>query len=120
MRRLLAVLFAAALIVTCLAVGGFAQEQKAPTAKPAAQTEAAQEDRWHGSIVKFDAAKKTMDLRRAGGNITRVIVYSDSTKWQDMGKSIAMPTLKEGMDLIVLGKFGKDSRLEARLIDVRR
>lgn len=116
MRRLLAVLFAAVLIMTGLMASGFAQEKKAPATKAAA----AKEDRWHGSIIRFDTARKTLELRRAGQTISRTVVYTDSTKWTDNNKPAQMPAFKEGMDFIAVGTFDKDGRLIARQIDLRK
>jgi hypothetical protein len=97
------------LIAVGLAASSFAQAAK----KEGAQ--APQEDRFHGAITRFNTDKKTMELRSSRQNLSRTVVYDASTKWQDRaGKALtAMPTLKEGMDFICLGKFDKDGRLLA-------
>lgn len=114
--RKLVMLLLAGLLVVGLAASAFAQEKKAKAAKPAKQA-AAKEFRWHGNIIRFNADKKTLDVQK--GTVTRTVMYSDATKWTKGKDTVAMPPLKEGMNVIVLGKVDEKGQIEANRIDLR-
>ncbi len=114
MRRFVGVFLAGLLILGGLATSAFAQEK---AAKPAKQAKAAKEFRWHGNIIRFNNDKKTLDVQK--GSITRTVTYNDATKWTKGKEAVSVPPLKEGMNVIVLGKLESNGQIEATRIDLR-
>jgi len=115
MRKIIAfvlvALFAAAAFMTR---GAMAQEEK-PQAK-AAPTK--HEQRWHGTIVRFDEKMSCMDVSRKGG-LPKTIYYDSSTKWTQGGKIIERSTLKEGSaNVICLGTLDEKGNFHATRVDV--
>lgn len=89
-----------------------AQEKKE---KPAA---AADELRWHGTLVRINKDVSTLQVHR--GNAERTIYYDSSTRWTEGKKAIEMSELKEGSDIICLGKADEKGEFHATRIDLRR
>jgi len=89
-----------------------AQEKKE---KPAV---AAKEARWHGLIVRINKDASTLDVKR--GNSERRIYFDSSTQWTKGKVVIEMSQLKEGSDVICLGKFDEKGDFRATRIDLRR
>ncbi len=114
MRRLLVVLLAG-ILVAGLTVTAFAQEKAAKPAKQAAKKVLPQ---FRGRIVSIDKSAKTMQLRK--DNLTKTVIWADDTKWTNRNKKLdAMPDLKEGADVIVLGETDKDGKIVAQRVDLR-
>jgi hypothetical protein len=59
-----------------------------------------------------------MDVRRE--SITRKVYFDSSTKWTEGKKTIDMSEVKEGSDVICLGKYDEKGQLHATRIDLRR
>jgi len=115
MRKIIAfvlvALFAAAALMTQAAM---AQEEKPQT--KAAPTK--REQRWHGTIVRFDEKMSCMDVARKGG-LPKTIYYDSSTKWTQGGKVIERSTLKEGSaNVICLGNIDEKGHFLATRVDV--
>jgi len=89
-----------------------AQETKE---KPAV---AAKEARWHGTLIRISKDASTLDVRK--GTIERKIHYDSSTKWTRGTTAIEMSEVKEGSDVICLGKFDEKGEFHASRIDLRR
>jgi hypothetical protein len=73
--------------------------------------------RWHGVIVRFDKDHSAMDVRK--GNAVRKVYYDSSTQWTEGNKTIDMSQVKEGSDVICLGKYDEKSELHATRVDLR-
>lgn len=73
--------------------------------------------RWHGVIVRFDTDNSAMDVRKE--NVVRKVYYDSSTQWTQGKNTIEMSQVKEGADVICLGKFDEKGQLHATRIDLR-
>lgn len=73
--------------------------------------------RWHGVIVRFDSDNSAMDVRR--GSIEKKVYYDSSTKWTQGKTVIEMSQVKEGADVICLGKYDDKGQLHATRVDLR-
>jgi cytochrome c-type biogenesis protein CcmE len=82
--------------------------------KPAA---AAKEARWHGLVVRVNKDVSTIDVKR--GNSERRIYFDSSTQWTKGKETIDMSQVKEGSDVICLGKFDEKGEFHATRIDLR-
>jgi Ni/Co efflux regulator RcnB len=113
MRRIL-VLMLLGLLVTIgfAAPTAIAQEKKE---KAAATAKAA---RWHGLVVRVSKDASTLDVKR--GNSERRIYFDSSTQWTKGKEVIEMGQVKEGSDVICLGKFDEKGNFHATQIDLRR
>ncbi len=112
MKRLVAILLLAVFAAVAPAVqNATAKEAKA---KKAASTK---ETRWHGIIVRSDKDKSMLDVRK--GNIEKRVHYDASTKWTRGTKAIESSEVKDGDDVIVLGKYNEKQELVATRIDLR-
>jgi len=89
-----------------------AQEEKE---KPAV---AAKEQRWHGTLIRFNKDTSTIDVRK--GAIDRRIHYDSSTKWTKGTKTIEMSDVKEGSDVICMAKTDEKGEFHATRVDLRR
>lgn len=81
------------------------------------KAKAPKEDRLSGRIQMINKDTKTITLDVKG--IKRQIVYSDATKVTYRNAAGSMDQVKEGVRVIVLGKFNDKTQLEATRIDVR-
>lgn len=104
MRRMLCAV-TGLLIVLSVVMG--AQEKKA----------AAKEDRISGTVSSLDKNAKTMRVQR--GNVFRVVIFDDATKFTFRNKPSSIDDVREGRRVICLGKFNDKSALVASRIDVR-
>jgi hypothetical protein len=89
-----------------------AQEKKE---KPAAT---AKEARWHGTFIRMSTEASTLDVRRGG--VERTIYFDSSTKWTQGKKAIDMSEIKQGADVICLGKVDEKGEFHATRVDLRR
>jgi hypothetical protein len=113
MKRILVVVLLGILVTLGFVVStSVAQEQKE---KPAV---AAKEARWHGTLIRFNKDVSTIDVRR--GTTDKTIHYDASTKWTKEKKVIEMSEVKEGSDVICLGKYDEKGEFHATRIDLRR
>ena len=113
MKRILVVVLLGILVTMGFVVStSVAQEKKE---KPAV---AAKEARWHGTLVRFNKDASTLDVKR--GNSERRIYFDSSTQWTKGKVVIEMSQLKEGSDVICLGKFDEKGDFRATRIDLRR
>jgi len=113
MKRILVVVLLGILVTMGFVVStSIAQEKKE---KPAV---AAKEARWHGTLLRFNKDASTLDVRR--GTNEKRIYYDSSTKWTKGEKTIEMSEVKEGSDVICLGKYDEKGEFHATRIDLRR
>lgn len=112
MRKVL-VLMLLGLLVTI----GLAAATAIPQEKKEKPTATAKEARWHGIIVRISKDASTLDVKR--GNSERKIHFDSSTKWTSGKKDIEMSELKEGSDVICLGKFDEKGQFLATRIDLQ-
>ena len=80
-----------------------------------------QELRWHGTLVRKSADGSMLTVRK--GNIEKEIHITSETKWtkSEKGKVVDVDPseVKEGSDIICLGKKGEKGQFEATRIDLR-
>ncbi len=116
MRKILVLtLFALLAIVAFGARSASAQEPKQEKEKTAV---AKKEARWHGTLVRMNKDESTMQVRK--GTIERTIHFNESTQWTEGKKVIAMSDVKDGADIICLGKFDEKGNFQATRVDLRR
>jgi len=115
MRKVIGfVLVALFAVAAVMMQGAMAQEEK-PQKKAAPSTH---EQRWHGTIVRFDEKMSSMDVSRKGG-LPKTIYFDSSTKWTQGGKIIERTTLKEGSaNVICLGNLDEKGNFHATRVDV--
>jgi hypothetical protein len=104
------------LLLAVLAVIGFAAPGTTAKEKKASTGAAAKESRWHGIIIRGDKDASFFDVRK--GNIEKRIYYDSSTKWTKGKEGIGSGDVKEGDDVICLGKYN-DKKFVATRIDLR-
>lgn len=78
------------------------------------------EARWHGTITRSDKDGHTLTVRRRGQQIEKIIHYTDETKWTQGTKPIDMNEIKDGDEVICLGKYDEKGDFVATRIDLRR
>ncbi len=114
MRRVISLAVIALIVALGLAVQPtMAKEKKA---KMAATGEA----RWHGTIVRSDKEGSALTVRRRGQQVEKVIHYNSDTKWTQGTKSVEMSEVKDGDEVICLGKYDEKGDFIATRIDLRR
>ena len=106
-------------LVTLFTAMGFAA-QEAPTNAKEKKATAPKEARWHGTITRSDKDGSALTVRRRGGNVEKAIHYDSSTKWTEGTKPIDMSEVKDGADVICLGKYDEKGQFIATRIDLRR
>jgi cytochrome c-type biogenesis protein CcmE len=112
MKRILVVVLLGILVTMGFVVTtSVAQEKKE---KPAV---AAKEVRWHGMVVRFNKDASTLDVRK--GTNEKKIYYDSSTTWTKREKTVEMSEVKEGSDVICLGKYNEKGEFHATRIDLR-
>jgi len=99
--------FAALAVATPPAVA-----KKEKGAKPAASTK---EARWHGTITRSDKDGKTLTVRRRGQQVEKVIHYNDETKWTQGTKPVEMSDVKDGDEVICLGRYDGNDFVATRI-----
>ena len=87
-----------------------AVQDKKVTAKP---------DRVEGSVQSIDKATKTVTIRLRGKTNTVPVVFSDKTMFTFRNKAGSLDEVKEGRNVICLGKYNDKVQLIATRIDVR-
>ena len=77
--------------------------------------------RWHGMLVRTSADGSVLTVRK--GNVEKAIHVNDETKWtKQEGKKVAdaaKSEIKEGDDLICIGKADEKGEFVATRIDKR-
>ncbi len=109
------VLMAAFLVLGLAPSSAVARGKKAKGEKTAASE---QLSRWHGFIVRMDKDASALDVRRKG--VEKRIHYDSATKWTKDQKIIEMSEVKEGDDVICLGKYDEKGTFHAAQIDLRK
>ncbi len=112
------------LLATALLVGltatAYAQEEKKEEKKSRPKTAAAKEDRIHGVVQMISKDTSTITVRQTQTNATRQIVYTPDTKVTKLNKAGgSIEEIKEGSNIICLGKFDEKGRLVATRCDIR-
>lgn len=103
-----------------LSVAGQAFAQDQPAAEKEAKKKAAKPDRIHGVVQSVNKETSTITVKQSRTGIIRQIAYSDATKWTKTNKpGGSLDEVKEGTDIICLGKFDPKGKLEASRIDIR-
>ncbi len=121
-KRLLALLFMAALVFS-LSVAGFAQE--ASKDKGAAKQKPAKESRWEGIVIRSDKDKSILNVRQKGSTQERTVEYDSSTKWTSQehhSKKVNIIDASQVSDndrVICVGTWDKKGVLHATLISKR-
>jgi Cu/Ag efflux protein CusF len=103
----------------CLA---FAAMPVAAQEKPAAVQDkkvTAKPDRVEGSVQSIDKATKTVTIRLRGKTNTVPVVFSDKTMFTFRNKAGSLDEVKEGRNVICLGRYNDKVQLIATRIDVR-
>ncbi len=106
-------------LVALFAVIGLAVRPAAAQEKKETKASAGQQARWHGQIVRSDKDHSTLTVRRRGQNVEKVIHYDGSTKWTMGTKTIEMSEVKDGDEVICLGKYNDKKEFVATRIDKR-
>jgi cytochrome c-type biogenesis protein CcmE len=103
-----------------LSVAGQAFAQDQPAAEKTAKKKAAKADRIHGVVQSVNKETSTISVKQTKTGMVRQIVYSDATKWTKVNKpGASLDEVKEGTDIICLGKFDPKGKLEASRVDIR-
>ena len=93
--------------------------------KARAQDKAAKEARWEGVVIRSNADKSTLTVRKVGSSVEKTVEYDSSTKWvsQEHGSKnvndIDASQVKDNDRVICKGTYGKDGVLHATLISKR-
>ena len=107
----------------CLAIGlTVSAVPVAAQEKPVAAQEkkpAAKSSRVEGSVQSIDAATKTVTVRLRGKTNTVPVVFNDKTLFTFRNKAGSVDEVKEGRNVICLGKYNDKTQLIATRIDVR-
>ena len=115
MRRCLFIamglLLGTALTVPAAAAGQASQKDE--------KVKAADQSRIDGTVHMIDAATKTITVRLRGKTGERQVVYTDKTEFTFRNKKATLEEVKEGRNVIVLGKVNDKNQLIATRIDVR-
>jgi hypothetical protein len=90
-----------------------AQEKKAPEKKAAKLT------RVEGSVQSIDTATKTVTVRLRGKTNTVPVLFNDKTLFTFRNKAGSIDQVKDGRNVICLGRLNDKSELIASRIDVR-
>ncbi len=99
--------FAALAVATQPAV---AKEKKAKMSSSSTK-----EARWHGTITRSDKDGKTLTVRRRGQQVEKIIHYNDETKWTQGTKSIEMSEVKDGDEVICMGRYDGNDFIATRV-----
>ncbi len=126
-KKLMPVCFLFALVVA-LSAPAFTQESKPEETKDkAAKADKAdkKEARFEGTVVRTSADNSTLEVRKAGGGMSKIIHYDSSTRWvsQKHGSKevndIDASQVKDGDRVIVRGTEDKKGGFHATLISKR-
>jgi len=75
--------------------------------------------RWHGTITRSDKDGKTLTVRRRGGQIERVLHYTDDTKWTKLNKPAELSDIKDGDDVITCSETKEQGTFYLTRVDKR-
>ncbi len=123
-KKLMPVWFMFALVVA-LSVPAFTQASKSEETKEKATKADKKEARFEGTVVRTSADNSTLEVRKAGGGMSKIIHYDSSTKWvsQKHGSKevtdIDPSQVKDGDRVIVRGTEDKKGGFHATLISKR-
>jgi hypothetical protein len=93
--------------------------------KAGAQDKAAKQARWEGVVVRSNADKSTLTVRKVGSSVEKNVEYDSSTKWVSQAhgsknvNDIDASQVKDNDRVICKGTYGKDGVLHATLISKR-
>ena len=116
-KKLVALLFMAVLAFP-LSTAMFAQDAPMKMSKE-------KEARWEGTVVRTNADKSTLTVRKTDGGVEMTVVYDSSTHWVSQYHAsktvneIDATQVKEGDRIIVKGTWEKKGVLHATLISKR-
>ena len=108
MKKLLT-LFCGVVIACSLSTAAFSQAAPAPEK----MDKKAKQARWEGVVIRSDADKSTLTVRKVGSNDERTIHYDSSTRWvsQEHGSKkvneIDATQVKDGDRVIATGIWDK-------------
>lgn len=77
------------------------------------------QDRVEGTVQSIDKAAKTVTVRLRGKTNTVDVVFSDKTSFTFRNKPASVEDLKDGRNVICLGRLSDKKQLIATRIDVR-
>ena len=98
-----------------LSVLGLAQEKKETVTGTCPKGQI----RWHGTIIRSDKDGKTIEVRRRGGTVEKVLHYTDGTVWTEMNKPAQMSDIKDGDDVITCSEAKEKGTLYLTRVDKR-
>ena len=75
--------------------------------------------RWHGTITRSNKDSKTITVRRRGGQVERLLHYTDDTVWTEMNKPAQMSDIKDGDDVITCSEAKEKGTLYLTRVDKR-
>jgi hypothetical protein len=110
-NKLLALLLFATAVVFTLSAPACAQDKK--------------EGRWEGTVIRFNADKTAIDVRKVGGTLEKTIHFDSSTKWTSQFhgskevNNIDASEVKEGDRVICIGTFDDKGDFHATSISKR-
>jgi hypothetical protein len=116
-KKLVALMFMAVLVFP-LSTAMFAQDAPMKMAKE-------KEARWEGTVIRTNADKSTLTVRKSDGTVEMTVVYDSSTHWVSQYHAsktvneIDATQVKEGDHVIVKGTWEKKGVLHATLISKR-
>lgn len=87
-----------------------------------AKTSKTKQLKWEGSILRFDKANSTMDVR--GGpkkmdQTVKKVSYDSSTEWTKLGKPAQLSDFKEGSVVNIVGTMDAKGHYKASHVDMR-
>jgi Cu/Ag efflux protein CusF len=89
--------------------------QGAPQEKP----KTPKQNRVEGTVRAIDQATKTLTVRLRGKTNTVDVVFSDKTNFTFRNKPASLAEVKDGRNVICLGRLNDKNQLIATRIDVR-
>ncbi len=107
------------ILVAVFAALGLTAQWTMAKEKGAKMGAAGKEARWHGTITRSDKDGSNLTVRRKGQTVEKVIYYDSNTKWTQGTKTIEMSAVKDGADVICLGKYNEKGQFVATRIDLR-
>jgi hypothetical protein len=110
MKKVLGLAVIAVFLVVGFGLQGAVAQEKSSAPKQA---------RWHGTIVRINKDKSTVDVNRH--NMMKTIHYDASTKWTSGAGNnmISIDDVKEGDDAYCLGTYNEKKEFVATQINVR-
>ena len=115
-RLFVAIGLCLAIVLTLSALPAAAQE-KPVTAQD--KKVAAKPERVEGAVQSIDKETKTVTVRLRGKTNTVPVVFSDKTLFTFRNKAGSLDEVKDGRNVICLGRYNDKNQLIATRIDVR-